>query len=1239
MSTLLRDLITIPERAGADDYVLRLTEGVEEDRLAQTIEQYVVTDDIVHAFDQALDLIGSAIKDGQSRAAFLTGSFGSGKSHFMAVLHGLLGRDPHARAKPELAPVIADHDPALEGTSVLRLAFHFLEARSVEDVILGGYVQQIRALHPGCDLPAVHRGDDVLTDAERLRESLGDDAFFAGLNRHVEAETGDVWSGILEGSQAWTAETYDAARAASPGTENRQALVSALVRAYFSAYTRTAEFVSLDEGLTAISRHSRGLGYDAIVMFLDELVLWLAFSVRDRQLFGREAQKLTKLVESGTGPRAVPIVSFVARQMDLRHYFAQAGVGMGSEQEALDSAFRHQEGRFATIELGDANLPYVAEKRLLEPRDASARAVIDGAFASLERRPEVWDTLLDGVNTDESHRGADQAAFRRTYPFSPALVSTLRELASAMQRDRTALKVMQQLLVRRRDDLTVDDVIPVGDVFDFVVEGNQALTPEMKGRFANARKLYTEKLRPRLLRDHGLSEQEAAEVGPGHPFRADDRLVKTLVLSAVAPEVPALKELTASRLAALNHGSIVSPLPGQEASAVLARVRNWQSDVPELHVSGESRNPIIRVRIAEVDYESVIERAKGEDNHGRRRETLKQMVWELFGFDAAGADMFGVSRQPRVWRGSRRDLEVIFANVRDRSWLADERFEAGEDTWRFIVDYPFDEDGRSASEDLARLEELSARMTARTIAWVPHFLSRDRRDDLGRLVILDHLLSGPGERWASMADHLAEADRAQARTILESAQDALRDRLKFAVQQAYGAASRRPADLDVDEGHDRVLVSLDPACRPGEPVGHDLAAAFDNLVDQAFSTTFPAHPRFEPEDTEVRNRELSAVLSAVEAARQDPDGRAFVEQGRREAVRRVANPLQVGHMGETHFLFGADRFRWNLTFERAMGRDGITQSDPVGVSALRGWIDEVDPRVGLRREVAELVICAWAVLSGRAWYRHGGPVVPAPPPGQLTDDMELRPERLPAAGDWELAVPRVQALFGIPANQFLTGTAVTELTERVTEAAARLTEPADLLAQRLTKAYAQLGLPSDADTGRLATAIAGRDLVQGLRRSHDRVRLIEALARAELPTTEQAVAKSLQSAEAVARAVDAFSWDRLRPLIDAERGSGDQARKAKALLDRLRDALRADELAQSLQPALKRADDDAFQWALEGTRTGEEPEPEPTPKTEVSRGRRRVRGRVELDATVGELRDFVDRHPEEAVVVEWRSEP
>jgi hypothetical protein len=149
------------------------------------------------------------------------------------------------------------------------------------------------------------------------------------------------------------------------------------------------------------------------VLFLDELVLWLAHSVRDKKFFRREAQKITKLVESSAGPREVPMVSFVARQLDLRRWFAESETSR-AEQEALDQAFRHQEGRFATIVLGDDNLPRVANRRLLAPKSPAARRVLDDAFARLERRPQLWDVLLDGVNTDTRHRGADEEAFRLT---------------------------------------------------------------------------------------------------------------------------------------------------------------------------------------------------------------------------------------------------------------------------------------------------------------------------------------------------------------------------------------------------------------------------------------------------------------------------------------------------------------------------------------------------------------------------------------------------------------------------------------------------------------------------------------------------------------------------------------------------------------------------------------------------------------------------------------------------------
>ena len=60
----------------------------------------------------------------------------------------------------------------------------------------------------------------------------------------------------------------------------------------------------------------------------------------------------------------------------------------------------------------------------------------------------------------------------------------------------------------------------------------------------------------------------------GSAFRNDDRLVKTLLLSALVPEVESLRGLNAEKLAALNHGTIKTPVPGREAQELLRRCRN-----------------------------------------------------------------------------------------------------------------------------------------------------------------------------------------------------------------------------------------------------------------------------------------------------------------------------------------------------------------------------------------------------------------------------------------------------------------------------------------------------------------------------------------------------------------------------------------------------------------------------------------------------------------------------------------
>ncbi|MEI6340138.1 MAG: hypothetical protein WCQ57_16415 [Verrucomicrobiota bacterium] len=104
--TYIKDLIHIPEHVGKGDFVLRLAEGVTNPE--GTVKHYQVTPQLVTSFDQALKLVKGALEGKSSKAAYLHGSFGSGKSHFMAILYLLLHGDTHARSIPELADVVTN---------------------------------------------------------------------------------------------------------------------------------------------------------------------------------------------------------------------------------------------------------------------------------------------------------------------------------------------------------------------------------------------------------------------------------------------------------------------------------------------------------------------------------------------------------------------------------------------------------------------------------------------------------------------------------------------------------------------------------------------------------------------------------------------------------------------------------------------------------------------------------------------------------------------------------------------------------------------------------------------------------------------------------------------------------------------------------------------------------------------------------------------------------------------------
>src|SRR6185369_3198179 len=222
-------------------------------------------------------------------------------------------------------------------------------------------------------------------------------------------------------------------------------------------------FISLDQGLSEIARHAKDLGYDAVILFLDELILWLANNMGDQAFVSREVQKVTNFVEGGLGVRPIPVVSFIARQRDLRELVGESIAG--DVRLSFLDVLTLADGRFDKIILEDRNLPLIANRRLLRAKDAAAAAQIEKAFeATAKVRAEVWDTMLGG----SAQLGADRDAFRLSYPFSPAFMDTLVHVSSALQRNRTALKLMRQLLVAQRDELRLGQVIPLGDLWDVI---------------------------------------------------------------------------------------------------------------------------------------------------------------------------------------------------------------------------------------------------------------------------------------------------------------------------------------------------------------------------------------------------------------------------------------------------------------------------------------------------------------------------------------------------------------------------------------------------------------------------------------------------------------------------------------------------------------------------------------------------------------------------------------------------
>lgn len=1143
--TFLKDLINIPERVHQGDFVLKLSEGVIH--ADATLRDYVVTPQLVDSFENALGFIKQSVDSGGSKAAYLHGSFGSGKSHFMAVLNLLLAGNTQARSTPELADVVARHGWT-HGKKFLLVPYHMIGARDMESAILGQYAEFVRRLHPAAPVPGFYLAEGLFEDARRMREQMGDSAFFAKLNEdaHVTPGDGGGWGDMDAG---WDAASFEAATLEAPNGEERSRLVGDLISQFFSAYRSLAgggeSYVSLDDGLSIMTRHAQSLGYDAVILFLDELVLWLASHAADVGFVSREGTKLVKLVEATNADRPIPLVSFVARQRDLRDLVGENLAG--SVQAQFSDVLRHWEARFHRITLEDRNLPAIAQKRVLRPKDEAARQTLNAAFEDILRvRRDVLDTLLT--------TSADREMFQKVYPFSPALVQTLIAVSAALQRERTALKLMMQLLVDRREDLELGQLIPVGDLYDAISEGDEPFSEGMRLHFDNAKRLFTQRLLPMLERQHAVT-LEAIKLGQADPtaarnLRNDARLLKTLLLGALVPEVESLKGLTAQRLAALNHGTFRSPIPGREAQDVLRKCREWASEIGEIKIT-EDQNPVVSIQVTGVDIEPILRAAEANDNAGNRRKKIRESLFAELGIPDDG-NLF--TRYEFTWRGTRREVELLYENVRE---MTDDRLRGRSGAWTVVLDFPFDEPNRSSNDDLARLADYRGGDT-KTLVWLPSFFSNKALADLGRLVVLDHILSS-NDRFESYASHLSFVDRVQAKALAKNQLDSLRIKLRSQLEVAFGVSTEPHDAVTNPLSADQQFQSLDPTLSPRPPVGANFKEAFEALLGQLFAHQYPAHPEF---DTEIKPAVIRKIWPEVQRAIEANDRRGLVQDtATRRLVRSIVNPCQLGQMGETHLLV---EDHWRSRFAQSHARDG---GGPITVGQLRRWIDLPNP-MGLPLELQNLIILSFAALTNRRFILRGGPVEPTI--DSMADELELREQALPDASHWAAAVNRAARLFGLTVPQTLNAGNVGRLVDEVRREANAKREAVGKLVVAVRDRAARY---SASTSGRVCTSESAQTLLAALHAASD-TDLVQVLANAVTETSEVAVGRSMGQAQSVADALNNAKWH----IFDAMRNLQDHRQvAANSILTRLSEVLGTDEHVMPLKAKIEELERDSVQ--------------------------------------------------------------
>ncbi|MEZ4435779.1 MAG: hypothetical protein R3F65_25565 [bacterium] len=953
----IADALEIPENTGTDAFITRL-DTADAEQVRRDMADFVVAAAVEGRLDTMFAAVGERLTQGLDVGRFVYGTFGSGKSHLMAVLGKMFERDEgvYAIGDPALSRLRARH-PFIDRRRALVVRLNMMGKGTLLHALFDAYVA---ALPDGIEPP-------VFTDEERVFDLIERDAErMGGLDALLARAVAD--GGLKR------AERYHKWRH-SPDRGQRQALAAELLnwRNHGDTTLRAEDmWLGLEDGMQRLTEHARDHGYDTIVWLVDELIIWIRG--QSRPDYVTAINQLSSLVDHDTGAtRAVPFFVVVAVQHDISRT-CPADLSERDFHEHLG----HVSNRFAPhLLLEDQDLYEVASRRVLRPRPGAA---------------DTWAAAVDrtfkkhGAAIKELSGEIDPARVRSLYPFHPALLRALVDITQALSRNRTAMAALYSLLAGRAE-LEIGQFIPMGDLFPVVFDTQTVASARDRrtptgDRFVAAAESY-ERLRGKI--------DDAARSVTGTDPNELHQLVRTVLLCQLSEKEyfgdgRALREATtASNLLRLNESDVRAMTPRTGVSKVARLFRLLMERASEVRVDGDETDPRITIKTERVEVDAVIARARRDVRHSDRFAHVRTLIDQQLGL--------GLGRQTEasastLWRGTRRAGQVRLCNVRTLAYAGHENeFDAGQAAFLVLVDYPFDEDeGCTREDDIKTVHNARARRRQWTVAWLPAHFTEAERQALEKAAAIDRIAS---DRRRFLEDYSAR-EQNEIAEALEAYRMNLDAVLAGAIRRVYFDEGQLHALSEVLDG-----VGLDGLTPKG---------ALDGITRQMLDRRYPRHPLF---GREAKARDLEQVAEWVVAAAVTHEP-VSLRGPQLNLVEAFAVPLEVAYAGSSSLTPRTDG-RYLAEVKK--------WADARGASFTLGEL--YDHLAGEQRDGFGLnddgcAFFAWYLLHAEGYEaRRRGRVVTLDKFRNLSRDLELRKGRVVDSNTWERACQTARALLGV----------------------------------------------------------------------------------------------------------------------------------------------------------------------------------------------------------------------------------